>query len=1165
MRKWTEKQKQAIDLPSDLLVSAAAGSGKTAVLTERIARHVTEGTDIENILVVTFTKAAAAEMKKRIADRLGELAIETNDEAAQKRLLEQAQKAEHASISTIHSFCSRVLRRHFHAADLDPSFRTADETQKAMLMDEAMEELLEGRYDSGSPEFLRLLELMETEKNLIPLLFSLYGFMESQPDPESYVEKAIGYFKMDAKALSRCEPLGWLVESSKEKIRDAVPGFSLACSWGVPMKQKAQLDDELLRVRALSVLSGYDEYREALLGMKFEALRWNGAKADEDVKNDIAAARDHLKKVIKEQSGLFRRSLDEEAAFLKELLHAVVELKGLIYDFDRLYAQEKLDAGVIDYADMEHKALRVLRDPEISKEYREKFEYIFIDEYQDTNDVQESIIGAVRRESNVFMVGDVKQSIYRFRLAEPGIFLKRYEQYKNASNGRKVDLNANFRSSKSVIGLVNAVFEKIMRKDTCAIEYDADAQLVMGREEEEHPAAAELHILEKAGSGPEEGVSEEAGDEEAPDDACEEGEEQELNDAQKEALLAAEKIRQLTGENGPLLTDPKTFEKRHYAYSDIAVLLRDNKTAQVFNEVLELEGIPAYAQPSGGYFDAAEVKTVMNLLRVIDNKRQDIPLTGVLRSKIGDFSAKELARVRAGNSGECVYESLLRVSFEDTELGKKAKAFTDLLERWRKDAQVLGVGQLIESLLEETGYYDFVGALSGGARRQANLDALLERARDYERSFKRGLWSFIRFMDAAKKSESIGEAQVSASDVVNILTIHRSKGLEFPAVILAGLGRGFNCGSHPQKADKEWGFGLEFVTDSVKRRTLNLSAITKRAYEADIAEEMRVLYVGMTRARDVLILIGTAKNTEEAVEKAGTGLTPSSILGAKRNLDWILGALMDGDEADAVRAALAQGSSDGKSGILKIFCHPARRAALSASALTSEDFSKWAKEAVTADASVLEERFAFDYPGKNDVGIPGKTSVSALSRTDAVIIEAPAFARRQTMTAADKGTAAHLLMQLIRIGAHTEDSVKEELERLTTEGYMTPEQADAADKPSVARFFASDLGKRLCASDTVKREWEFNHAKPARELFDTDSRERVLLQGVIDCAFLEDGAWVLLDYKTDRVPEGVTPERAAEKHRLQIELYKKALAELTGKPVKEAYIHLLRIGESVRM
>ncbi|OQB23763.1 MAG: ATP-dependent helicase/nuclease subunit A [Firmicutes bacterium ADurb.Bin182] len=1160
---WTQEQLSAIEQSSNLIVSAAAGSGKTAVITERVIRHVREGFDIERILVVTFTKAAAAEMKKRISKGLSLLSDETGDPSLQKRLREQAQNAEHANISTIHSFCTRVLKRHFYEARLDPSFRPAENTQTAMMKADAMDELIEERFEFSSPEFLELVGLLDGEENIAKQIFELYHFMVSHPDPESYLSDAVENFSKDARALAEYEPYGWLAKHSAEMISGNADRLQALLSSRMPVKLRQQLDDELLRVRALKLYKGYDEYREALCDLAFNNLQLKYLE-DDELRASVKKTRDDLKKTIAKHKEWFRRSLAEEAEVLNSLYPAMKELQRLIWEFDEKYRNKKTEAGVIDYNDMEHLTLKVLENRNIADEYRRKFDFIFVDEYQDINEVQESIINAVKRENNVFMVGDVKQSIYRFRLAEPRIFLNKYRKYANKEKGEKLDLNVNFRSTGNVINAVNKVFSKIMREHTGEIDYDKDAALVMGRDLPELSGIAELHILEKNPAETADKDNGEPENEEEDDVFSDEADEQELSDAQAEALLAAKRIKQLTDENsGYLLHDPKDNQLRKYKYSDFAVLLRANNTVEVWAQVFSMEGIPSFSQVTGGYFAAVEVNTVMALLRIIDNKRQDIPLLSVLRSPIGGFDVKELALIREDAQGESVYDSLYRVSNQKTDLGAKAKKFLDDLSRWKEDSQLFSVEQLIGALMDETGYYHYVGALAGGAKRQANIDALIQRAHEYERSAGRGLWSFIRFMDSAKQYESFGEAQVSAQDVVNICTVHKSKGLEYPVVIFAGLGKQWGFNQTPCNTDREWGFGLSFYKNSVVKSTVNLHAIKEKAKKLALAEEMRVLYVGMTRAREHLILIGSVNNIEKSVKSLDTEMTDFAILSAKCFMDWIIGALLRQPEGRALRSV--KDSSHAKNERIRIFCHPRGAQAFMKNAIKREEFEAWAKEAEKANVSAVDERFSWKYPFEEEVRLPGKTSVSALSHKETVIVEAPSFARSKTMGATDKGTAAHMLMQRIRLIRHTPETVRAELQRLKEQGFITNDQAQAVDIGAIVRFFDSPLGMRLLASNKVERELEFNHSKPASELFDTRSAESVLLQGVIDCAFLENGGWVLLDYKTDYVPEGTEPKEAAQKHRLQVELYKKALGDLTGIPVKEAYIHLLRIGESVKM
>ena len=1144
---WTDEQLNAIQAKGSAIVSAAAGSGKTAVLTERIARLIAEGTDIDRFLVVTFTRAAAAEMKKRIGDKLREMA---RAEGEDPRLMAAAADIGRADISTIDGFCTRVLRRHFQGVGLDPAFAAASEPEAQALMAEAMEELIEESL--GDEDFDRLMNAFDGEQGFSDAAYRLYDFLSAQPDPLEWLRQAaeMSFADQDLDSTPMMEEY---LNKAKAQVRrcyeelkiwrDRLNDFYLENPQIDIKKRKTDiLDAELVGAEQVLSQTTYAGYAVCLNAIEFKTLTIK--EVDEELKERVKAARDALKKVIKAQrENDFIKPLSEHAQRLKELRPLTMAMLAFMEKYFDLYAEKKRAEGLIDYGDMEHMALTLLRDPAVAKEYKDRFEYVFVDEYQDCNPVQNEIFAAVSREDNQFYVGDVKQSIYRFRMAEPKLFTDKFDQF--APSGGALQLSRNFRSATAVIDYVNALFSRIMTRETGGVDYTGSARLTAGREER---GGAELHILPRA-------LTPEYLEDEAE-------EELELLAAEEaEALFAAGRIRELVSST---FTDRDGTE-RNYRYSDIVILhSAPAKIAEVWVRTLSREGVPAYAEMSGGYFEAIEVQVFLNLLRIIDNPLQDIPLISVLRSPIGGFDTEELILLRADNPADSFYGSLAAAAKADTLLGVKARMFLARLNKWRADAPLYDLGDFMAELMDSTGFEDYVSALPGGPSRRANLEALLENAAAYSRRGQ-GIGGFIRFMDRAKGSGKMGAARIASANVVRILSIHKSKGLEFPVVFLAGLSKNFNTADKTAAfaMNRDIGLGIKPIRGNLKTSNLMHSAVTARLWRHQVAEQMRVLYVALTRASDRLIMIASLRDMDD-MAKFPEAITPSAISAAKCYSDWILPTALLSPGENPLRQALGMADLPGTPE-LSIYLHDGVNTEGIGSSLPYEQYKAFREQAVQKGPGVFAGRFAWQYPYRAETSLPSKVSVSDLAGNYQEIAEYPAFMRdKAALRPTGRGTAAHTLMEHIPIASHTAESIRAEVARLVTEGILSPAEAEVVSVKNVAAFFASPLGRRMAASPRVERELPFNHRVSARQLMAADTDETILLQGIIDCCFMEEGQWVLIDYKTDFVPTGKAKEAAA-KHRRQLSLYRNALEALTGAKVKEMYIHFLGIGESVRV
>ena len=1284
--RWTDEQWAAVAAEgTNLLVAAAAGSGKTAVLVERIISRIADESDpldVDRLLVATFTNAAAAEMKERIRTALEE-ALERQPESAHLR--RQLALLPRASITTLHSFCLDVIERYAPLIGLDPEFRIASDAEAELLRMDTLDQLFEERYEAEGDQgaLARLADRFGGERSDEPLhrlVLELYAFARSHPWPEEWLREAAERFRRSDPAALAASSWADSLRADAAQTLDGALGLlrralELAERPDGPHPYAETLKEDAAEIRRLRAALASDDWKTwhaAFGAMSFGRLKpCKGDGIDPALRERAAALRGEAKKAAARLAQTwFVRTPDDYAAELRALAPDMEALAELVAEFGRRYEQAKRERGLLDFGDMEHYALRILRDPASAAgqslpspaalAYRERFEAIMLDEYQDTNEVQEAIVSLITRDrpGNVFMVGDVKQSIYRFRLAEPGLFLHKYRTYRPwngesqsaggeaAPEGVKIDLARNFRSRRAVVDAVNRVFRAIMRESVGEMDYDRPAELVYGGgypEEQaggDDPYAVEMILLDRgrgAAGRPDAAEDGADGDEAGPEGAAgpqanegaDEAEEaEELETAQLEARCIAAEIRRLTGTDGsgrpPFpVYDARTKLYRPASYRDIVILLRSTAiSAPVMLEELKAAGIPAYAELATGYFAAAEVEVMLSLLHVIDNPDQDIPLAGVLRSPLFGLSAEELARVRIVRRGGSFWSAVRAAADSDetdAQLRDKLRRFLERLDRWRSLARREPLGELLLALYRETGYFDFVGGLPGGAQRQANLRALVDRARQYEKNSRfRGLYRFLRFLGRMRETggdlgaaRAIGEQE----DVVRIVSIHKSKGLEFPIVFCAGLGRTFNRRdlNGPFLKHKKLGFGPRMVDERTRAAypTLPQLAIRRRLQAEMLAEEMRILYVALTRPKEKLFLVGTSKDAQRTIERwretadmSEDGRIPDHrIAGASSFLDWLGPVAVQKDAGWQCRIASA--------------ADYAQAASASAARNRPEDAALWSAlerldpvpVAETAAGAEARRALSWTYPYEAASGLAAKTSITAMKRqpgpkakaaaarseeeaeeealegrllapgeaeaaaaaTFTYRLRRPRFAASRKLSSAERGTAFHLVLQhlpLRREGVLDAEAVEALLERLVCARILGREQRQAVDAAKIAAFGRSELYRRMCASPQVWRELPFSYGLPAASVYPGQSGaaqdDVVLVQGVIDCLFAEGDGLVLVDYKTDE-SKGRTWEEAAEAHRFQIVQYAEAVGRILGQPVKEGHVYFLEGGQAVRI
>ncbi|WP_445505662.1 helicase-exonuclease AddAB subunit AddA [Niallia sp. 03091] len=1222
---WTDDQWNAImSSGQDILVAAAAGSGKTAVLVERMIRKIVAETpiNVDELLVVTFTNASAAEMKHRIGEVLEK---EINANPSSMHLKKQLALLNKAHISTIHSFCLEVIRKYYYVIDLDPGFRIADETEAQLLRDECLENLFEEEYGkSGNDAFFDLVDAFTSDRSddaLQRIIQEVYDFSRANPSPSHYLTSVINMYEIEedykVEELPFAKELLMDIELQLEGAKQLLQyGLELTKLPGGPAPRAVNFSDDLVLIEVLiqAKQDGWQTLYEAMQSLKFSRAKpCKGDEYDPSLIEEGQRVRERAKKILQEmQSELFSRMPQSFLKDMKEMKQYVETLVGLVQAFSDRFQTAKAEKSLVDFADLEHYCLEILNDPSAKREsllmpspaaleYREQFKEVLIDEYQDVNLVQESILQLVTKEDeatgNLFMVGDVKQSIYRFRLAEPNLFLSKYLRFQERDDaGFKIDLAKNFRSRKEVLHGTNFLFKQIMGEKVGEIEYDESAELVKGAaypEETSYPIEV-LLINQKA-----EVAEDQEGNEEY--DA------QDLEQSQLEARVIAKQVNELL-EKKHGVYDPKTKTYRPIMYKDMVILLRSMTWAPQIMEELKQYNIPTYANLTTGYFESTEVTIMMSLLKVIDNPYQDIPLASVLRSPVVGLNEEELSTIRISKKQGSFYEAaqsyLHQPANKEEALYDKIKPFFDLLGDWRTQARQGALSELIWKVYRDTHFYDFVGGLPGGNQRQANLRALYDRARQYEETSFRGLFRFLRFIERMRdRGNDLGAARAltEQEDVIRIMTIHSSKGLEFPVVFLAGIGRNFNTMDLKKSflLDKELGFATKYI--NIKNR-ISYSSLAQIAFKKKqkmelLAEEMRVLYVALTRAKEKLLLIGTVKDTEKAKQKwaqaTGHGnwlLNEFDRASANSYLDWIGPALVRHKECSLLHLdnwrEYDQIAGHSSSWEVKIV---SKEEVLSFTINQEEEQENWL-EKVTSGQKVastspykdqLEQTFAWKYAHIDSTVYRAKQSVSELKRqrerqeeesgTEIVkkwskpIWNRPRFMQEKKLSPAEKGTAMHMVMQHIPLQTEiTEQSIAELLGEMTKKELLTVEQAEAIDPTAIVSFFASTIGQRMLRATKLVREIPFNISYRASEVYPdwTEEDEPILVQGIIDVYFEDDEGSVLLDYKTDTITgkfkggyEEAKPVLEA-RYQKQIQLYTEALEKMLKRKITEKYLFL---------
>ncbi len=1189
---FTPEQKQVIELHDcNILVSAAAGSGKTAVLTERIVQMVCrkeKPVDIDRLLVVTFTNAAAAEMRERIS-----LAIEDRLEkdGENEHLQKQAALLHNAQITTIDSFCLFVLRNNFQDIGLDPGFRVADEGELELIKQEVLASLLEEKYAQGEEAFLKCVEYFcqgSRDSALEEYILELYRYALSYPFPREWLQERKADYRYDT--VEDMEKSPWAeyllnhVKRTLQSYRQELEAAKRICEepdgpymFGEMLEQEAEQFEKLLKEDSLP------RFAEKLPAVTFGRL---SSKKDDSVsaikRERVKNMRDTVKAGVKKLcEQYFAVSFETEYRRMQDCAEAVCTLIDLCLLFMDGLDDVKRDKKVLDFSDMEHMALDILVKREedgrlcptqTALEYRDYFEEVLIDEYQDSNLVQEYLLKAVSREEedsyNRFMVGDVKQSIYKFRLARPELFLEKYHTYSTeAGMLRRIDLSKNFRSRKEVIDTVNTVFEKIMRTELGGIAYDEAAALYAGAVYPDNTGnESELLLFEKPGK------------------------EEEQNAKQIEALGIAKRIHKLKKEF--LVTDKVTGQLRPVMYKDMVILLRTNSGwDEEFKEVLAKEGIPAYVAGRTGYFAAKEIKDVLQFLKVLDNPLQDIPLFGVMKSIFGQFTDEEVALIRSSSEDrkKSLYQCVKGFA-GDPVLQEKCRRFCERISEYRAGTSYLTILELIKRIFADFDYPAYVSAMPAGEKRLANVEMLLTKAAGFEKNSYYGLFHFVRYMEQLEKyNVDYGEAGTldESADVVRIMSIHKSKGLEFPVAFVAGLSKKFNMQDTAKAlvVDVDMGLGMDYVNPDmrIRSKTLRKNVLSTKMKLDNLAEELRVLYVAMTRAKEKLIMTATVPDLEkvtaytESAHETGE-LSYTTLSGAGSFLDLLLPTMpcfetVSSEELQAESLAEGIGEAGRRMGLYE-----------------ADRFAD--KEAL----EILQNRFSYQYPYQYLENLYTKTTVSELKKAamesngevaakelfteEEKEIYVPAFVKeKETVSGTVRGSAMHRIMELLDFTKKdwSVSDIEQVLEQFCAEGRISKEYKEAVRVSKVAYFMQSPLAARMSVAaleGKLFREQPFVYGISAERVSGDGNKrypdcggdsvndtgiadETVLIQGIIDVFFEEEDGLVLLDYKTDVINK---PEELVNRYKAQLDYYEEALENLTGKKVKQRILYSFYLG-----
>lgn len=1214
--KWTNEQLQAIqEKDSNILVAAAAGSGKTAVLVERIIHKIIdEQMDIDKILVVTFTNAAASEMRERILEAIYKKLEENPENVHLQRQIILLNKA---SICTIHSFCLDVIHNHFYEIDLPSNFKIADTAEIDLLKQEVLDDLFEQKYTENDKDFIELLENYTNyrgDEALQELVLKIYKFIQSSPFPIKWLQEKLELLKIEDKDISQTIWGKLIIQAVEDDIQESIMQLETVKSkmalYPEMTKFYQKICEDLIILKDLQNYNSWDELYIKLLNFNFS--KWPvDKKVTNDLKEDSKEIRDKVKKHIKEKTAKLLSCSQEQAVKDLKIITPILEkLANLVTEFTKNFAEKKKEKNCIDFNDIEHFALKILLDEnnnptEVAKKYKEKFEEIAIDEYQDSNLVQEAILTSISKGNNIFMVGDVKQSIYKFRQARPELFLQKYDEYKNKEekaqeDNLKIQLFRNFRSRQNILNITNLVFESIMSKELGDINYNENEYLNYGanypepEEIKNYAGIAELDIIDLK---EDESITAFEGEED-------EEEQEKVEDDVLEAKFVANKIQEL------LNSDYMVFDKkqgyRKIRPKDIVILLRatSNLSPIYEKELSDLE-LPVFSDTSGTYLDTVEIQTILSVLKIIDNPLQDIPLVVVLRSSICNFTDNDLITIRLTDRNCNFYEALIKTRIIcDGDLKDKIESFLEKLEKWKSISQYMPLDEFIWQIYLDTGYYQYVGLLPNGAMRQANLKTLFEKAKQYEKASFKGLFNFIQFIDKLKKQNGdlasaklIGENE----DVIRIMSIHKSKGLEFPVVFLCNSHKKFNMQDLNDNIllHQDIGFGPTIMdaTKKIKYSSIAKDAIKLKMKQETLSEEQRILYVALTRAKEKLYITGRSKDFTKYVqdknkvlemyESENIKLDAKLMKKANSYLDWIMCVYLFNQGRTITLKGEQYKLSDiitlnvsNKKDLLKALAKEEVVEQIDLKEKIEQILKNKSDEENKKSEQALEELLEWKYDYIVDTTLPTKSSVTKIKQEKIKLEEilkgieseeveykksyTPKFMQEdKKISNAEKGTLVHLCIQRLDERKDYElKDIQNMILNLVEKEIITQNEADAIDVNLIYQYTKSQLFEELRQAKEVHKEQPFYINIPAKDVVSEaeNSKKNILVQGIIDLYYIDkNDNLVLIDFKTDYISnEPNAKEKILEKYKVQLEIYKTALEQALGRKVNKTAICLVK-------
>ena len=1214
--KWTNEQLQAIqEKNSNILVAAAAGSGKTAVLVERIIHKIIdEQMDIDKILVVTFTNAAASEMRERILEAIYKKLEENPENVHLQRQIILLNKA---SICTIHSFCLDVIHNHFYEIDLPSNFKIADTAEIDLLKQEVLDDLFEQKYTENDKNFIELLENYTNyrgDEALQELVLKIYKFIQSSPFPIKWLQEKLELLKIEDKDISQTIWGKLIIQTVDDDIQESIMQLEVTKSkmalYPEMTKFYQTISEDIINLQDLQKYNSWDELYIKLLNFNFS--NWPvDKKVTNDLKEDSKEIRDKVKKHIKEKTAKLLSCSQEQAVKDLKIITPILEkLSNLVTEFTKNFAEKKKEKNCIDFNDIEHFALKILLDEnnnptEVAKKYKEKFEEIAIDEYQDSNLVQEAILTSISKGNNIFMVGDVKQSIYKFRQARPELFLQKYDEYKNKEekaqeDNLKIQLFRNFRSRQNILNITNLVFESIMSKELGDINYNENEYLNYGanypepEEIKNYAGIAELDIIDLK---EDESITAFEGEED-------EEEQERVEDDVLEAKFVANKIQELLNSNYMVFDKKQGYRK--IRPKDIVILLRatSNLSPIYEKELSDLE-LPVFSDTSGTYLDTVEIQTILSVLKIIDNPLQDIPLVVVLRSSICNFTDNDLITIRLTDRNCNFYEALIKTRLIcDGDLKNKIESFLEKLEKWKSISQYMPLDEFIWQIYLDTGYYQYVGLLPNGAMRQANLKTLFEKAKQYEKASFKGLFNFIQFIDKLKKQNGdlasaklIGENE----DVIRIMSIHKSKGLEFPVVFLCNSHKKFNMQDLNDNIllHQDIGFGPTIMdtTRKIKYSSIAKDAIKLKMKQETLSEEQRILYVALTRAKEKLYITGRSKDFTKYVqdknkvlemyESENIKLDAKLMKKANSYLDWIMYVYLFNQGRTITLKGESYKLSDiitlnvsNKKDLLKALAKEEVVEQIDLKEKIEQILKNKSDEENKKSEQALKELLEWKYDYIVDTTLPTKSSVTKIKQEKIKLEEilkgieseeveykksyTPKFMQEdKKISSAEKGTLVHLCIQRLDERKDYElKDIQNMILNLVEKEIITQNEADAIDVNLIYQYTKSQLFEELRKAKEVHKEQPFYINIPAKDVVSEaeNSKKNILVQGIIDLYYIDkNDNLVLIDFKTDYISnEPNAKEKILDKYKVQLEIYKTALEQALNRKTSKTALCLVK-------